>query len=131
MNFARPEVFEFWPTDILRIFQKAGMIRRIPPPFHPDCNMDEETAGFPPAITSPVSGVEYSVRSVGDESIAFSATADGGVRRIFWFVNDTLAGSSPVDSPFFWPAKPGNFSVRVVDDRGLSDTRDMHVTVTQ
>jgi penicillin-binding protein 1C len=32
----RSEVFEFWPSDLLRLFAAAGLPRRTPPPFQPE-----------------------------------------------------------------------------------------------
>ena len=33
----RFEIFEFWPSDLLKIFKKAGIQRHTPPFFEPDC----------------------------------------------------------------------------------------------
>ncbi|MGA7273559.1 MAG: penicillin-binding protein 1C, partial [Candidatus Udaeobacter sp.] len=32
----RREVYEFWPTELLSIFRRAGVPRKLPPPFLPD-----------------------------------------------------------------------------------------------
>src|SRR6266404_3967517 len=53
----RREVYEFWPSDLLRLFERAGVPRRSPPPFVPGTESDlASRTGNPPRIISP-SGV--------------------------------------------------------------------------
>lgn len=56
-----------------------------------------------------------------------SAVTDAGVSHLYWFINETFITKTKPDVPFFWDAKPGKFVVRVVDDHGLSDARDIEV----
>ena len=123
------EVYEFWPSELQRVFAQAGIPRRTPP--RNDACSDAGIDGEPPAITSPLRGSIYAMRlKRADDRIAFSANADASVREMYWFVNDAYVGRSAPGEPLFWqPAAAGNYEVRVVDDRGRSDARPLGVSV--
>jgi penicillin-binding protein 1C len=125
---AVPKVFEFWPSDLLKIFRQAGVPRRPPPGFDPACGVAAEAPGKAPQITSPLSGVTYSIRSAArGEEIPLTAVTDADARRLYWFVDGRLVGQTIAGRAFFWTPEPGRFTVRVVDDRGRSDAREMLV----
>jgi penicillin-binding protein 1C len=124
------QVYEFWPSDLQRIFRQAGMALKTPPPFVADCDLDVQSlAGSPPIIQSPMANLEYRLRSetLDKEKIPFSAVADGDVRELFWFVDDRYVGESKTGEPFFWSPVSGDFIVRVVDDHGRADQRRLRV----
>ena len=128
----RKVVFEFWPSDLLKLFNQAGLPRALPPAWDPRCGLNEvATNGKPPVITSPQPDLVYSLRAEQDRStqIALKAIADADVRETFWFVDDTFVGKAKPREPLFWNAKPGRYSVRVVDDQGRSDTRPLNVEI--
>jgi penicillin-binding protein 1C len=130
----RPEVFEFWPSDLLRIFRLAGIPRRVPPPDNPACGLTDRSAkGLPPMITSPQPGLVYNLRAagIGREPLSLSAVTDADARALFWFVNDRFVGKSRSGEPFFWTPQPGDFIVRVVDDQGRADARDIRIAVVE
>lgn len=125
-------VYEFWDSDMLRIFNMAGIPRRTPPPRDARCEIDGLAArGNPPQITSPTAGVSYALRAfkTAEKAIPFQATTDADAREVFWFVNETLVGRAPSGKVFLWPAQAGSFVVRAVDDRGRSGSRDIAVRV--
>lgn len=124
----RFEIFEFWPSDLLKIFKRAGIQRHTPPFFEPDCALTGN-AGITPQITSPQTGISYIVRanSQRNDKIPFSAVTDAGIAHLYWFINETFIAETKPDKPFLWQAKPGTFVVRVVDDHGLSDARDITI----
>jgi penicillin-binding protein 1C len=127
------EVYEFWPSDILKIFRLAGIPRRTPPPYEPGCSVDNAAAGLPPKIISPQRQVEYTMRaSVREpEGIPFSAVTDADAPNVHWFVDEKYLGSSDSKGIFLWPPSPGKYIVRAVDDMGRSDSRDLTVTVVE
>ena len=128
------EVFEFWSSDMLRVFRQAGVPRRAPPTSDARCAANDSSSwGAAPQITSPLSSVAYSLRAsrVGEETIAFQATTDADARFVFWFVNENLVGKSPADAAFHWKATPGNFVVRAVDDQGRADARALKVELVK
>src|SRR5580765_1181383 len=128
----RTEVFEFWPTDLAKVFRQAGVPRRAPPPI-PDCTAAADD-GQAPQITSPVRGATYTRRASreGEERIAFNATVDASARELYWFVDDDFVGAAKPGEPLFWqPAAPGEYTLRAVDDRGRADSRRLRVDVVQ
>jgi penicillin-binding protein 1C len=131
---ARAEVYEFWPSDLLKLFRQAGMPRRLPPPDNPDCPLDTKAGkGLPPQITSPEKQLVYNLRAagVGRETIPLSAVSDADARELYWFVNEKFVGKARSGEPLFWRASPGSAVVRVIDDQGRSDARDVRVAVVE
>ncbi|MCE3045250.1 penicillin-binding protein 1C [Legionella sp. 16cNR16C] len=127
----RFEIYEFWPSDLARIFKQAGIQRRIPPVYEADCNL---SAGKSLAlqISSPQSELNYIVKANSDQPsiIPLSAVTDADVRNLYWFINDNYLGKTANDQPLLWAARPGKFVVRVIDDHGYSDARDITVRVS-
>jgi penicillin-binding protein 1C len=115
------KVFEFWPSDIERLFKQAGMSFRSPPKYNSECTIDATSSkGYAPEIVLPTANMIYSIRTgqIKKERIPFKATVDQDAKEVFWFVNDLFIGKSGKDKPLFWKAKSGIFTVRVVDDLG-------------
>lgn len=126
------QVYEFWPSDLLKLFREAGIQRRTPPPFDKGCTLDSMGAdGLPPRISSPQSTVTYSLPSdqLNKAQVPFTAVTDADTRTLYWFVNDQFVGQVARDKPLFWTLKPGDYSVRVVDDQGRGDVKPMTVTL--
>ncbi|HWF08766.1 MAG TPA: penicillin-binding protein 1C [Bryobacteraceae bacterium] len=125
----RTKVFEFWPSDTLRMFRKAGMPRRQPPVL-PDCATDDEQDG--PRIESPLRDVSYALRnSARSESIALEAAAAGDVANVFWFDGGEFLGKRAIaDGAMPWrPTAEGIHLVRVIDDHGRMAERDVDVQI--
>lgn len=130
--FVHAEVFEFWPSDVLRLFAQAGIPRRQPPAAEP-C-LQDVPGGAAPHISSPLANVTYTLRAerLNTETVPLAATADAEVRKIHWFVGDAYIGTSEPDLAVPWlPARSGTFTVRAVDDRGRADSRVLRVAVVQ
>lgn len=129
-RFVRSEVFEFWRSDMLRLFAQAGMPRRqVPAPGGCGRGMPGTHA---PSINSPLRNATYTLRAarVGSETIPFVATVDGGVRIVHWFVDDAYVGTTRPDTAVTWiPGRSGAFLVRAVDDQGRVDSRELRVAV--
>ena len=123
----RFEVFEFWPSDMLKLFREAGMPRRLPPPL-PACAVDDRLA--PPRIASPLRNVTYALRgSASQDQITLDASVAADVKQVFWFDGRALIGMRAVaDGPLPWrPAATGAHLIRVIDDHGRSAERDVNV----
>ncbi|MFP5419653.1 MAG: penicillin-binding protein 1C, partial [Gammaproteobacteria bacterium] len=117
------QVFEYWPSDLRRVFEQAGLPRREPPAL-PDCALE----GGAPQIASPLRSVRYLLRVSKPEPVLLRAEADSGARTLFWFVDDTMVGRSlPGESLSWLPPSPRAYRIRVVDDAGRSDSRDLAV----
>jgi penicillin-binding protein 1C len=127
-------VYEMWGSDMLKLFQQAGLPRRSPPPFDAAC--DTPVAASPggprPQITSPLRGVVYALRAkrLGQETITLRATTGAGVREVYWFVGKSFVGKAAPGASLAWRAEaPGSFMVRAVDDQGQADSRLIEVAV--
>ncbi len=55
------EVYEFWSSDLLALFERAGVPRKLPPPFLPAIGNDLlARGGHPPKITLPANEMTLS-----------------------------------------------------------------------
>jgi penicillin-binding protein 1C len=126
----RMQVFEYWPSDLARVFAQAG-IPRTPPPAG-DCGQD--WLGSPPQITSPYRGTRYALRLSHPEQAQLSlvATVDADASKIYWFAGDAFLGSSNPRAALAWtPTHAGHYVLSVVDDHGRQDSREVDVVVAQ
>jgi penicillin-binding protein 1C len=124
----RIETFEYWPSDLAHLFAQAGMPRR-PPPAE---TCDTAPAGAPPAITSPLRATTYTQRAgAAPLVIALNATAEADTRSLHWFANEAYVGASQPGTALGWQPRPGRYVLRVVDDRGRSDARDVRIEVVE
>jgi penicillin-binding protein 1C len=127
----RRDVFEVWPTDMLKLWTAAGLPRKTPPPAALGCEAEQDVPGAPPRITSPLNGVAYTLRpGKGNETLAFLAETDGDAHEVFWYVGKRFAGKTQSGRPWLWKMEPGTFVVRAVDDRGRSDAQTLRVEVS-
>jgi len=125
------EVFEVWPTDMLKLWAAAGLPRRTPPAAAPGCPAEQSVPGAPPRITSPLNGVAYTLRpGKSNDTLAFLAETDGDAHEVFWYLGRRFAGKSASGRPWLWKMEPGSYVVRAVDDRGRSDAQTLRVEVS-
>ncbi|NOQ28170.1 MAG: penicillin-binding protein 1C [Bacteroidales bacterium] len=131
------EVFEFWPTDILKIFRKAGVPRKTPPIYDPNENrenfsqLSKVNEGFAPKIISPMSKTEYLI-SPGEtmfNNLPLKAIVDADVNEIYWFVDEQFIGRSDPQETQFWSLQPGTFQIGVVDDKGRTNSKMVKIGV--
>ena len=74
----RFEIVEFWPSDLLKIYKRAGIPRRIPPPYNADCIVGSKAnEGFAPQIISPQTQVNYVARPRFIKTISNSFNSSG------------------------------------------------------
>lgn len=125
----KPQVYEFWPSDLLRLFRLAGISRKVPPSGDETCPLnDRARRGSSPEITSPAKDLEYHSRISGPpDRIPLSAIADADVVLLHWFADGAYLGKSLPSEAFFWNPSPGRFAIRVVDDQGRSASREITV----
>lgn len=120
----RHDVMEFWPSDLLALFRLAGLPRKQPPPYSPDCNLASvDRSGAAPGITSPSDKLEYGLQPDHPEHnrIPLKAVADASASRLYWFEDDRfIVAATPGETPLWSPA-PGEYVLRAVDDLGRSD----------
>jgi penicillin-binding protein 1C len=132
----RTEVHEFWGSDMLEQFERAGLPRRRPPAADPACAATslaaaDRGAARAPEITSPLDGVSYLLHDAAPQAappLALRATSDAGVDELFWFVDGAFVGRGTRERPVEWlPRVPGRYQIRVVDDAGRAARRELVV----
>lgn len=128
------EVFEFWPSDLALQFEEAGLTRKSPPPYNKGCDipLDAGTTSVL-SITSPRNKVDYAMRAsnAAKERIAFRAVTDADAEILYWFVDTSLVGTVKPRETVYWKPMPGEFSIRVVDDKGRTAERELKVTLVE
>jgi penicillin-binding protein 1C len=113
----RREVYEFWPTELLSIFRRAGVPRKLPPPFLPGTSPDWiARTGNAPRIVSPAEGQKILLTSAG--TIALRAKTDADVREIYWFAGNTFIARTNPQDVVTWKAAPGSYELTALDDHG-------------
>jgi penicillin-binding protein 1C len=128
------EVFEFWSSDLLRIFRQAGVERRTPPPYLEGCTLEQQSSdGSAPRILSPSAFLDYTLKLTQKEPdrIPFEAVADADVETLYWFVDNRLVGQSKASQALLWPAEAGHFTVSVLDDHGRANRLELRVVTVQ
>lgn len=127
-RYTRTEIFEYWPSDMVAIFKKAGMPLRQPPAG--SCDKDADTQGAP-SIVSPLRGVTHMRRLNRNEPLYLRAEAGANSATLRWFVDNALVGSSKPGESISWnPPQPGTYLIRVVDEHGNSDSRQVQLELT-
>lgn len=118
-------VREFWPTDLLALFAKAGLPRLVPPPYPgEESRFANNRQGFPPDIISPLKNTRYVLRTTDDKykNLVLFASADADATELFWFANNSFIGHSGVNEKITWRPKPGDYVISVTDSIGRSDS---------
>lgn len=125
----RLEVFEFWSSDMRKLFREAGVPRRAPPHM-PSCASGGVADG--PRLLSPMLHVTYRLDAAHSrDTIALDASAAADVRTLFWFDGASWIGRSTAGGGALpWrPTSSGIHLLRVIDDRGRASEREVSVEV--
>ncbi len=127
----REVVYEFWPSDMMKLFREAGMPRRKAPVI-PDCAAND--ASDAPKISAPLRGVTYTLRRqmTPFETIPLEANTAADVQTVFWFDGKNLiAKCLSGHGALAWsPISDGLHPIRVIDDHGRTAERDVNVQFT-
>jgi penicillin-binding protein 1C len=117
----RRDVYEFWPGELLTLFERAGLPRRTPPPFLPDTATEFlARTGNPPCIIVPASGGIREILSSASAAIPLRAKVDADVHKIYWFANKAFIGRSLPTDVVPWKSAPGYYELTALDDHGRS-----------
>ena len=120
------EVYEFWPSDLLALFERAGVPRKLPPPFAP--TMDNELlsrGGHAPKINLPATEMTISHSQANTPGIPLRAETETGVRKLYWFADKTFLGSCDAHEVLCWKPAPGAYQLTALDDHGRSASRSV------
>ena len=128
---AKSEIYEFWSSDLLRLFREAGLPRRRPPPFLPGSRADGAAfaEGNPPRIVSPRPGAIYELRPGSEEreGVMLQAQTETDVEQVYWFAGKQFIGRAAAREPLAWTPGPGSYSLTVVDDAGRAGSENVEV----
>jgi len=114
------EVYEFWPGEFLTLFEKAGVPRKIPPPFLPDSGGElTGRTGHSPRIISPANK-EIIVALA--KTVPLRAKVDGDVREVYWFAGKKFIGQAGPDEFLGWDAPAGDYEITALDDHGRASS---------
>jgi penicillin-binding protein 1C len=120
------EVYEFWPSDLLALFERAGVPRKLPPPYLP--TIDQQLlsrGGHAPKINLPASEIMLSQTSSGEAGIPLRAETESGVRKLYWFADKTFLGMCDAREVLSWKPSPGIYQLTALDDHGRSASRSI------
>jgi len=110
------EVYEFWPSDILSLFEKAGIKKKLPPKYMPNIQSEDITlSGNPPKIFLPLEDIVYKTEP-GNKVIPLKADIDADANTIYWFVDGNFVGNSKKNETLFITALSGKHNVIATDD---------------
>ena len=115
----RREAFEFWPQDVEKLFEKAGLPRRQPPPFLPgQSNLSAGKGSL--KILSPRPGAVFSRRAGVTENseLALRISGNSETRRVYWFDGARFLGSCSADQSLRWLPSAGKHQLTAMDQDG-------------
>jgi penicillin-binding protein 1C len=118
----RREAYEFWPTDLLALFDRAGVPRRTPPPFL-DGKESETRGGREPRLVLPTASRHCEILTsdaIAKTGIPLRAQTDAGVRELYWFSDRSFIGRCHPAQTISWKASPGEYQLTALDDHGRS-----------
>ncbi|WP_041404938.1 penicillin-binding protein 1C [Rickettsia massiliae] len=114
-----------WPTDMLSVYQKAG-IHILPKPIPTNhCNRLINWHHQKPKIIYPLKNSVHSIKN--SDNITFSAISDNKTNNIFWFVENELIATAKPNEAVIWKAKAGEFIIRAISDSGESDSIKIYI----
>ncbi|MCX4083341.1 penicillin-binding protein 1C [Rickettsia hoogstraalii] len=114
-----------WPTDMLSVYQKAG-IHILPKPIPTNhCNRLINWHHQKPKIIYPLRNSIHSIKD--SDNITFSAISDNKTNNVFWFVDNELIATAKSNEPVIWKAKTGEFIIRAISDSGENDSIKIYI----
>lgn len=120
------EIYEFWPNDMAKLFQDAGMPRRQAPKL-PSCydNLNSDAGAL--EIVSPSSIGVYTLQINKPASIGLKAKSQSS-GNIFWFANKSFVGKAKATETLSWlPGSPGTYVIGATDDQGHTASKELRV----
>ena len=123
--YVKTVVREFWPSDLRALFEEAGLPRILPPTYPPDdFRLDYGRQGYPPQITSLLSGTDYIYRRKTPEKnkVLLYAASDADTTELLWFNGSEFIDRASPSQILEWPIKPGIHEITVTDQKGRSDS---------
>ena len=126
------EVYEFWSSDLMRLFREAGLPRRRPPPYLPGSRPEGVAyqEGIAPRIVSPQPGAVYMLKAgvaAPREQITLQAQTDADVEQVYWFAGRQFIGRTTPHDLLVWSPPPGSYSLTAIDDSGRAASEKVEI----
>lgn len=133
-NTTHVEIFEFWSSDLLKLFDQAGIPKKRPPSTQ-HCLQPIPTFSYDGVhITSPSEYLTYVLErnQLETQFIPLVATMDADIQTLYWFANGIYLGNSSSKTSFEWhPDQSGSYMIQAIDDKGNSDQKRVQISITQ
>jgi penicillin-binding protein 1C len=127
----RREIYEFWPSDLMKLFREAGLPRRRPPPYLPGSRSDGPgyQEGNPPRIVSPRPGAVLELRAGSPirEEVTLQAQTETDVEQVYWFAGKQFIGRATPRESLAWTPGPGSYWLTAIDDAGRAASEKVEV----
>ena len=122
-------VYEFWDSEYLDMFNRAGIRRNTPPPFAPGCNTTNDGESETPIIiTSPADSTRIVITDTNDTAtVSFNAISENQNAKIFWFMDDATIGTTKSGETFTAKIPMGAHIIRAIDENGVGTTNRFSV----
>ena len=113
-------VYEFWDSEYLDMFQRAGIHRNTPPPYVDGCNIDtSDDSETPIIITSPADATRIVITNDSDSAtVSFNAISETPDAKIFWFMDDATIGTTKSGGTITQKVPMGTHIIRAIDAMG-------------
>lgn len=131
--YVKSVVREYWPSDLLALFKQAGLPRMVPPDYPENDGINRAKTGFAPEIISPLKSTEYVFSSKTPERnvIILSANNDADTKELFWFCGSSFINRAKPGEKIEWRPAAGEYDITVLDDKGRSSSRQVHIVQTE
>lgn len=122
-------VYEFWDTEYLDLFKRAGIKRNTPPKYMPGCDInDTNDDTIAPVILYPIQDTKIVITSGQDyEPISFVGLGATGDAKLIWFLDDKILGTTHNGEALEYNVAMGDHNLSVTDTNGT--TTEMHFSV--
>lgn len=123
------EIYEFWDSEYLDLFKRAGIKRNTPPKYMPNCDinetMDDQIA---PVILYPIADTKIVITSDQDyERVGFIALGATNDAKLIWFLDDKVLGSTKNGDPLEYNVPMGDHKLSVTDTNGTTTEMEFSV----
>lgn len=121
---AERQVFEAWPSEVLRHLGPSARRLPSPPARDPRCRITRSPR--PPQIASPSAEIRLLLPGVEPKAqeLPFEARGAG---RLSWFMDGAYLGSTEPGERLWWTPRAGRHEVVVMDEAGQTSRRILRV----
>lgn len=112
--------YEFWDSEYLDMFRRAGVQRNTPPPYVAECDLNEIAShNTAPQILSPADGTGIVIVSGADETdVALRAVTENPDARIFWMLDNEMLDTCKSGETLRARVAMGEHTLRAIDEMG-------------